>query len=58
MKKDIGLILIGAFLMLIIVGYIWLHFRVKGLENWVNNIIVNSQRQQQAQQIQQPQPTK
>jgi hypothetical protein len=56
MRKDIGLILIGAVSTLMIIGFIWIHFRVKGLENFANQLILNSQRQQTQQVRQAPQP--
>lgn len=54
MKKEIVLISLGAFLMLVVIGYGWLHFRVRDLELWRLNLILNAQQQQQRQQIQHP----
>ena len=49
MKKEITLIICGMLLGLMIAGFLWLHFRVRTLEGWVNSVIVSSQRQQQTQ---------
>lgn len=47
MKKDLLLIGLGIFLALVIVCNVWFHTRIKGLENFANQLIVNSQRQAQ-----------
>ena len=47
MKKEIGLILLGFF----IAVNIWMLIRIRALENFRDAIIINSQRQAQAQQV-------